>query len=129
MHMGPSSHGTWGWHCRTRLLRALQGWGLLRLQGSAAGKGARRPLPWLHRSGSCLLPVWKSVGIHRCFQPDLENAGHLHLVQKRFESDCSFSNPSFLSFPPRLATCPAGTTLMQNRLDDPFYDRRQICIY
>lgn len=73
------------------------GKGGLGVQGSATGKGAHSPLRWLHKSGSCSLPAWKSVGIHRYFQPDLENAGSLHVVQKECESGRSFLKSSFLS--------------------------------
>lgn len=64
--------------------------------------------------------LWASTG---ALQPDLENAGNLHVFQKEVESGCSFLNPSFLSSS-YLATCPTGTTLRkENRLDDPFYEQ------
>lgn len=89
----------------------LQGVGWL--GGSVTGKDARSPrspLWWLHKSGSCSFPTRRPMGFLRCFQPDLDNAGKLHVFQKGFESGRSFLNLSFLS--PLLILLPAQLGLL-----------------
>lgn len=72
--------------------------------GTMVSEDAYSPLKCLHKSASCSLPTWKS---------DLENAENLYVVQKGFESGCSFKNPSSFSFLPYLATYPGTRDWVQ----------------
>lgn len=96
----------------------LQGGGWL--GGSVTGKDARSPrspLWCLHKSGSCSFPTRRPMGFLRCFQPDLDNAGKLHVFSKGFWVRPFFFKSFFsLSSSSYLAACPTG-------LDGPFYEQ------